>query len=164
MAQDNNPYDAVIADVETKITMLTALRDTLKQVREMDMSLSAIMTGTSNVTATATAFRHDSFFGMTIPDAAKAYLMATKKTASVGELADALPKYGLKTASKNFSETVRAILSRSTEFVKINSEFGLAEWYPGRAARRPRKADDQQEETPDANPDVVGAILESKGV
>jgi hypothetical protein len=76
---------------------------------------------------------------MTAGDAAKKYLGAIKKTATVNAIGDALIAGGWKTASRNISENLRTILSRHPDFVKINGEFGLAEWYPGRRSSMPRR-------------------------
>lgn len=136
MTQDFNPYDAVIADLEGKRDQLTGMIESLKQMRNVASQLP-IVAGTSSIRSAVEAdFSHDAFFGMTIPDAAKKYLAAVKKTMPTGALADALLAGGIKTASKNFTENIRAILSRQPEFVRINGEFGLAEWYPGRGVTR----------------------------
>jgi hypothetical protein len=78
------------------------------------------------------AFANDAFFGMTIADAAKKYLAATKKTATARVISDALIAGGFKTSAKNFVENVRSILSRNSGIAFVNGEYGLAEWYPGR--------------------------------
>jgi hypothetical protein len=80
----------------------------------------------------ASAFSNDSFFGLTIAEAAKKYLSATKRTATARSIADALIAGGLKSAAKNPVENVRSTLSRMPAFVVIHGEFGLTEWYPGR--------------------------------
>jgi hypothetical protein len=83
--------------------------------------------GGSNV-----SFANDAFFGMTVADATKKYLAAIKKTASVAMISEALVAGGWKTSAKNIPENVRALVSRTPGIVRINGEFGLAEWYPGR--------------------------------
>src|SRR5579884_3100583 len=80
---------------------------------------------------------HDAFFQMTIPDAAFKFLTLTKRTRPNTELSEALLNGGLKTAAKNFPENVRSMLTRDGRFVKVNGEWGLADWYP--AMRRERK-------------------------
>lgn len=92
-------------------------------------------------------FSNDSFFGLTIAEAAKKYLGAIKKTASVRAISDALIAGGLKSAAKNPVENVRSTLSRMPAFVLINGEFGLAEWYPGRKAVLKQRSPSQQATT-----------------
>ena len=137
MQSDQNQadiYELVIGDLEAKIASLQMTVDNLKNVRGMTSALTAVSAikpgpvrqeGTSN-------FGHDAFFGMTIPDAAKKYLAAAKKTVSIPTLVDALLAGGLKSASTNMRENVRSALGRNPEFVRINGEFGLADWYPGK--------------------------------
>jgi hypothetical protein len=136
-----NSYDAVIADLESKVASMLAtianlksLRDGSVPIRSDDMSVK-IAPQRSGVPV---SFRHDAFFGMTATEAAKKYLSAIKKTASVTVLAEALQAGGWKTASKNVTETLRVTLGRHPDFVKINAEFGLAEWYPGRRTSQRR--------------------------
>ena len=149
MTQDVNPYDAVIADLEGKRDQLTGMIESLKQMRNVAAQLPVVGVNSSIRSAAEADFAHDAFFGMTIPDAAKKYLAAVRKTMPLGALGEALLAGGIKTTSKNFTENIRAILSRQPEFVRINGEFGLAEWYPGRGAtRRPRRAGDGGEREP----------------
>jgi len=73
---------------------------------------------------------------MTAGEAAKKYLNALKKTATVNAIMETLLAGGWKTSAKNITENLRTILSRHPDFVRINGEFGLAEWYPGRKTTR----------------------------
>jgi len=52
------------------------------------------------------------FFGMKVPEAAKAYLAIAKKPKSTGEIADALVRGGLVHGSSNFFNTVYTALDR----------------------------------------------------
>lgn len=127
-------YEAVINDLEAKIASLQMTVDNLKNVRGMTSALtavSAIQPTTPRLNQTA-EFGHDAFFGMTVADAARKYLSAIKKTATISSICDALIAGGWKTSAKNVTENVRTILSRTPDFVRISGEFGLAEWYPGR--------------------------------
>ena len=124
-------YDAVIADLEGKIAALQLTIDNLKNVRGFAGLPTATVVKPQGQGG-APSFPHDAFFQMTIADAAKKYLAVVKKTASANVLADVLVAGGLKSSSKNVAENIRTILSRHPDFVRINGEFGLAEWYPGR--------------------------------
>lgn len=132
-----NIYEAVIADLEKKIA---AMQSVIENLRSIASPTFMGAQGSSLPQGGATAFGHDAFFGMTVADAAKKYLSAIKKTASVATISDALVAGGWKTSAKNIPENVRALLSRAPEFVRINGEFGLAEWYPGRKTRTKRTA------------------------
>jgi len=88
------------------------------------------------------------FLGKTIPDAAKFYLEIVKKKQTSKEIAEALLKGGMESASKNFPSIVHAILDRACKgknpgLVKLGTQWGLASWYrnfvPGTAAKPGKK-------------------------
>jgi hypothetical protein len=140
-----NAYDVVIADLEAERERLSITIDALRRIKNLGVPFSAtasLVTGRSNV-ATGAAIPHDAFFGMTIPDAARKYLSwgGNKQTKSNPELCEGLLEGGFQTTAANFGESVRATLSRNTDFVKIKGQWGLKEWYGDRAGKRkPRRA------------------------
>jgi hypothetical protein len=128
-----NIYEAVISDLESKIAAMQSMIDNLRAMSGGVGPVTGLAAAQHVVPqANGAAFAHDAFFGMTVADGAKKFLAATKKTATVGTIGEALVAGGWKTAAKNIPENIRSILSRTPEFVRINGEFGLAEWYPGR--------------------------------
>lgn len=158
-------YEAVIADLESKIAVLRATIDNLQSIRAMASQIPAMRTANTQPSGT-TAFGHDAFFGMTVADAAKKYLAAIKKTASTQTIGEALIAGGWKTASKNIPETIRGIIGRHADFVRINGQYGLAEWYPGRkvakrqtsttnAAAEGTDASDSEETSSESQPPSV---------
>jgi hypothetical protein len=90
------------------------------------------------------SFNSDSFFGLTIADAAKKYLNAMKKPVSARAIAEALLAGGWKSAARNPIDNVRSTLSRMPAFVLISGEFGLSEWYPGRKVASKQRPASQQ--------------------
>jgi len=127
-------YEPVIAQLKAQIEECQRVITMLEMMRAKGAvtSISGSSAATSTASSPAVSFSNDSFFGLTIADAAKKYLNATKKTANARTIAEALIAGGFKSAAKNFVENVRSILSRNQLFVLVNGEFGLAEWYPGR--------------------------------
>jgi len=157
-------YEAVIQDLESKIATLQATVENLRNIRSIVSQIAQTPSASSQRGAQNVAdFGHDAFFGMTVGDAAKKYLKAVKKTVSIPVLVDALTAGGLKSASTNMRENVRSILGRHPDFVRINGEFGLAEWYPGRGnAKKSRRSHAEDSETgirvePDESSDVESA-------
>ena len=73
-----------------------------------------------------------SFAGLTLTDAARAYLDMVKEPQSTAEIADALERGGYPTESRNFRNTVRSVLDRHAKtvgkIVKVHRNWGLAEW------------------------------------
>ena len=134
-------YEAVILDLESKISTLQATVENLRNIRSIvsQIAQSPMAVPGQRAAQSVADFGHDAFFGMTVGEAAKKYLKAVKKTVSIPVLVDALLAGGLKSASSNMRENVRSILGRHPDFVRINGEFGLAEWYSGRKAATRRK-------------------------
>lgn len=122
-------YEPVIAEMKAQIEECQRVIVTLEMMRSKGTGAAASAAPSAQPSA---VFGNDAFFGMTIAEAAKKLLAATKKTATSKTIADALVAGGFKTSAKNFMETVRSIVSRNPSFVFVNGEFGLADWYPGR--------------------------------
>lgn len=123
-------YEPVIAEIRAKIEGLQKSLEVIEALR--DNGIPNVGKSASPAQQYGSAFSNDSFFGLTVAEAVKKYLSAVKKTANVQTICDALVAGGWKTSAKNIPENVRTILSRTPDFVRINGEFGLAEWYPGR--------------------------------
>jgi hypothetical protein len=141
MSQENSPYDAVIADLEAKRDQMSAMIENLKQMRGLVHSVVTAGVSVIPVAGVSTTLSHDAFFGMTIPDAARKYLSIVKKTVPHPQLCDALLDGGFKTSAANFREVVRSTLGRNPEFVKVNSQWGLGEWYGNRGGRKAKRQD-----------------------
>src|SRR2546428_644363 len=104
-----SPYDAAIADVENRIRSMQSALETLKQLRASALGEPMPPAGSGGRSAESEV-QHDSFFSMTIADAAKKYLTMVKGTKSTAEISAALEHGGLKHSSKDFPTTVRSIL------------------------------------------------------
>src|ERR1700677_3386232 len=130
-----NHIDASIADLEALQDQIVSAISTLKYVRSLGGVLPAIGSFAAKA-PTASELAHDTFFQMTVPDAAEKYFKIVKATKPTATVAEGLLKGGLKSASKDFTAMVKTIMSRDDRFVKVNKEWGLSEWYP--AMRRGR--------------------------
>jgi|SRR5471030_57258 hypothetical protein len=142
MGTDNppSPYDAAIADVEARIRSMQMALETLKQLRAS--ALGEPISPTTNVSRSGDSeVQHDSFFGMTIADAARKFLTMKKATNPTGDIASALEQGGLKHSSKDFNTTVRSVLGQQREiFLRVpNGDWGLVEWYPGQGRGKKSK-------------------------
>lgn len=136
-------YAAVLADLRAKRSKLDAAISGIETMlgiagAALDAGISAPMgVGGSEI-------KSDSFFGMTIPDAAKKFLGMKKGPKSTVEIAQALKAGGIQAGtSGNFGNTVGSVLNRNYTqgggIVRIGrGVWGLAEWYPNRP-RKPNK-------------------------
>jgi hypothetical protein len=141
MSQD---IQRTIADLEAWRERITTTIETLKYFLAQGPGLPSSPPPSGGRIVTGAEIPHDAFFQMTIPDAAKKYLAIVKQTKPNPQIAESLLKGGLKSAAKNFPETLRTILSRDDRFVRVNSEWGLAEWYSG--MRKERKTHTSNED------------------
>jgi hypothetical protein len=139
MDQDPTHIDATIAALEGWLERISTAIETLKYFRSQGGSLPNMPPLAGVRSSSNGEISHDTFFKMTVPDAAEKYLKLVKKTKPTSEIATSLLNGGLKSTSKDFTGMVKTVLSRDTRFVKVNKEWGLVEWYPG-MKRGPRAA------------------------
>jgi hypothetical protein len=134
-------YEAVIADLDAKRAALDAAIAALR----LAVSIGAQVTmGTAGAVPAKpidpASIPDDAFFGLSIGEAAKKYLLMVKRKQSVREIADALERGGLPHTSSNFVNTVATMLNRTAkdqELVRVGrGEWGLAAWYGN---RRPKQ-------------------------
>lgn len=144
-------YAAVLADLRAKRAKLdaaiTGIETMLGLASESGESLSPAMSGASG----GTEVKSDSFFGMTIPEAAKKYLAMKKVPKSTVEITQALKSGGIQAGTQgNFGNTVGSVLNRNYTqgggIVRIRrGVWGLAEWYPNKP-RKPTKGQSSNNE------------------
>lgn len=155
MEPEIDHYESVIADLEAKCAQITQVVEALKQLRSMGVP-SAIGSASVSIQRNASEqhIGHDTFFQMTVPDAAKKYLTMVKRTKPIAEIIETLLRGGLKSSAKDVNNSIRSMISRDDMFVRVNNEWGLAEWYPAmrREGRKGRiqptgRADEPQSES-----------------
>jgi hypothetical protein len=134
-----NHIDAAIADLEGWIERIATAVETLKMFRSGGGALPSASSGVNARSAPGGEIQHDTFFQMSIPDAAEKYLTLAKKTRPTSDVAASLLKGGLKSSAKNFTSMVNTILTRESRFVRVNGEWGLDAWYPGMRKSAGRK-------------------------
>ena len=114
--------------------------ETLKMFRAGGGALPGVPASSAARTPTGSEIRHDTFFQMTVPDAAEKFLTLAKKTIPTSAMAEGLLKGGLESAAKNFPSMLNTVLTRDDRFVKVNREWGLDALVPGYAERRRAQA------------------------
>lgn len=107
-------------------------------------------------TITPGTIRNDTFVNQTALDAAMKYLAIIKRPQTPTEIAEALEAGGFTHSSKNFGNTIYTTLVRAEErggdVIKVGRRWGLAEWYPGRRAKRRDTNGNAQTEDAPASP------------
>lgn len=153
MGNENNStvdYGSVLADLKAKRDQLNTAIAAIEQLQGLAPSVAVVGVGGVG-SQVEDALRDDSFFQMSIPDAARKFLAMKKKPMSTPEIANALKAGGVTTLKPDsFANTVGSVLNRSDKndagIVKVGrGKWGLAEWYPG---RKRKKNTDAEEEAP----------------
>jgi hypothetical protein len=151
-AMETFDYTAIIADLEAKRAALDA---TITAFRAAQAAGALGQPGEATVGTLAVPFAASggevpvgAFLGRSIPEAARLCLQIVKRKMSSREIAEALKKGGIESTAKNFATIVHSILDRASKgnsgIVKLNSSWGLAEWYPaslrssGTVEKRPK--------------------------
>jgi hypothetical protein len=102
--------------------------------------------------------RPDSFFGMGIVPATKKYLRMKREPQTTPQIGAALQAGGLTHSSKDFGNTLYAVLHRDKdktgELVRVKNAWGLKEWYPGlrKSTQGKVKQDEAENEVAALNP------------
>lgn len=132
-------YASILADLKAKKAALEAAIDSVFAAMAVG-SLGQSGDGTGYASTGVPSSMNGevpagAFFSKSIPDAAKLYLEIVKKKQTSKEIAAALLKGGMESASKNFPSIVHSILDRARKaanpaFVKLGTQWGLASWYP----------------------------------
>lgn len=144
-----NPYETVLADLKAKRAALDSAIAAMESV--MAQGGAPISAGIPSQPNRETEIRPDSFFGMSIPDAAKKFLaMSNRNPKSTQQIADALQSGGMTSDSDNFANSVGSVLNRvdrlGGDIVKISrGMWGLVEWYPGRKRNSKKQIDDSND-------------------
>lgn len=144
-------YAAVLADLKARRAQIDAAIAGLEAAnltQAIGVTAVPLSADTSTIASTVAAgLQRDSFFNLTVPDAAKKYLSIRKRAATTAEIIDALRTGGQASATgEGFSDTVTSGLHRSYKqgsgIVRVGrGTWGLAEWYPN----KPRKPPENQE-------------------
>jgi hypothetical protein len=140
-----NPYDAAIADIESRIAELQTALLLMKKLR--DGSTGKASPQPKMVAPTANSgddkeIRSDSFFKLTIADAAVKYLRkwADRTPQSTKTIIDALARGGLR--GKGYQTVYKTLVRRAKEkndVVNVHGDWGLPEWYDTNSKSEPIK-------------------------
>ena len=139
----NVNYEAVLADLRAKRDKLDAA---IAGIEAM-LGIAGTTSGNAAISVSATGsisssiVESDSFFGMSIPDAARKLLSMRKRPQTTQEITDALDVGGLTHQSGDFANTVGSVLNRLGKsdggVVKLGrAKWGLAAWYPSAKRRK----------------------------
>jgi hypothetical protein len=151
MSEQISPYAEVLADLVRERDGLTSAINLIR--RKMGLPpeeataqpLGSAPPTTSNGSTEkpqVTEIKPDTFFGLKVPEAIRAYLAMTKRPARPAVITKALLDGGLQSTAKDFPALVQTSLARMRgEVVRVPNGWALAEWYPGRTFDKTKKGD-----------------------
>jgi hypothetical protein len=153
----NIDYAAVLADLEAKRDKLDAAIAGIRTMLGMPAGATTGATTGGGGNGGSTEIESDTFFSLSIPEAAKKYLGMRKKPATTPEIMEALKRGGQTNAgSEGFSNTLGSIMARVYNngggIVRVGrGTWGLAEWYPNKPRKPSGKNQKNDAEDADAN-------------
>ena len=152
-----DPYDAVLADlyikrdqIEQAIAAIESLRSGTAGVKPRPAVSGAEKVGVKP--GGVDAGGPGALLGMSISDAAKKLLATKRTTLKNTELAALFKAGGLMLNSKDWVNTIGAVLTRRAndvgDIVKVErGTWGLKEWYPNRSFNKKSLVEEVQAET-----------------
>lgn len=158
----NNEYTGGLAmSQEQSIDYRAVLADLEARRAQLDQAIAAIRLFLGEQgdggSALFTEVKSDTFFGLSVTDAAKKYLTIVKDPKSTQEIADALKAGGFKSTAKNFYSNVFTALSRDDTFCKIKrGQWALSEWSPGLSRSKTTKENGKPMGREDGSKDTEG--------
>ncbi|MCA9906576.1 MAG: hypothetical protein H7A18_03225 [Sinobacteraceae bacterium] len=159
----NIDYAAVLADLEAKRDKLDAAIAGIRTMLGMPAGVSSAASVGSAGSNGSTEIEADTFFSLSIPDAAKKYLGMRKKPATTPEIVEALRRGGQTHAGgESFGNTLGSVLARvygnGGGIVRVGrGMWGLAEWYPNKPRKpsaKAQKGESQDDSSPEGDDEV----------
>ncbi len=144
MSNDQNPFDAAIAALEARREQVNAEIDAdIAKLREIGERMSGVALTSGATLSVPSKIEKDTFYNMTLPDAAKKFLaMCAKKPQTTNAIIDALEKGGLKKTS--YASMYTSMSRRENnigDIINVNGDWGLPEWYGKQPKPKNRNGD-----------------------
>jgi hypothetical protein len=151
-------YEKALADMKADRGKLDDAISAMERLLGIEGAPPSDSAPNSSISRPDTTLRADTFFGMGIVPAAKKYLRMKREPLTTAQLRAGLEAGGLKHTSKDFTNTLGAVLYRDAEktgeLVRVKNTWGLKEWYPGlrKSSQGKSKQDESENEGADLNP------------
>lgn len=127
---ERDPYEAVLADLKAERARLDLLIAGL-EAKMTGQPISASAGSDPATSVTPAAIHADTFYGLSIIDAAKKFLKMATRAQHLGAIATALEQGGLKRPSDNVLSGILVRAAKGREVTKVGKGmWGLSEWYP----------------------------------
>lgn len=142
MSNEQNPFESAIAALEERRVQVNAEIDSdIAKLREIGERLSGTSLTSAMTKIVPTVIEKDTFYNLTLPDAARKYLSMGKKPKTTNDIIDALEKGGLKrTTYASMYTSLSRRESNIGDIVNVNGDWELPEWYGAKAKPMKRKS------------------------
>jgi hypothetical protein len=123
-------YAAVLADLEAKRAQLDSAIASIKVIMEQTGTMAATAPPVSRIASLAEV-PSDAFVGLSISNAVRKLLEMMQRRLSIGEILKGLQAGGLKPNKyRNVYSIIRGREAYKADIIKVNRQWGLAEWNP----------------------------------
>jgi hypothetical protein len=145
---DSVDYQVVVADLKARRAQLDQLIASVEALilGQGEPGAGKLDMAATGATVLPTAIHADTFYGLSIIDAAKKFLKMARRAQHTAAIADAIGKGGLKQPDINVLSSILVRAAKGREVTKVGKGmWGLAEWYPKppkepvEERRKPRK-------------------------
>jgi len=120
-------YEKILADLEAKKANIEAAISGIKVMLGQAVNISGVSSTSARI---PTSISHDTFFNMTVLDAAKKYLsMVAKETKPTLDILKALEKGGIHTTYATLSSQLSRAKTANEVVCPKRGLWGLPEWY-----------------------------------
>lgn len=128
--KQSNHYDMVLADLQAEKANIEAAITALMKLRGRK-GAGIIVSKTETQKTESSEIQHDTFFGLSIPEATKKYLrIAGKPARSTSEIVEALGRGGLTTKYATVASVLWRASANGEGLKKVGKAmWGLSEWY-----------------------------------
>ncbi len=126
-------YQAVLTDLKMRRARLDAVIAAIESIiGEADVTPDQIPEKGDSA-GLSPSVHPDTFFGLSIAEAAKKYLKMARRAQHISAIAEAIGQGGLKKPSENVLSSILVRAAKGREVAKVGKGmWGLAEWYPKR--------------------------------
>jgi hypothetical protein len=138
-----DPYDAVLADLRAKRDQIDAAIVAIESVRSGAVTAPGVTAATGMLDSVVQngVDGPGALLGMSIADATKKLLAAKRTPLKNPDIAVLFKAGGLVLNSKDWTNTIGAVLTRRSidvgDIVRVGrGVWGLKEWYPGRSFKK----------------------------
>lgn len=168
MPTDGINISSMVAQLKAQRIAMDEAIAALEKLESLGFGSMQAPSGSSNNNGSVQEIQRDTFFGMSIADAAKKFLgMSGRKPQTTDAITDALGRGGLSARGDSVGTILVRVANQEGDIVRVGRGlWGLLEWYPGRPRKAKKKVEgdsnipavENSKGTDDKDPDFVASV------